>query len=62
MFMITLVRMNILRIRLWFLCQRWKNRMARWHGKLRHHLHRGLRSTGGSGHRPRLEQLRLPFD
>lgn len=60
--MITCVRMNTFRIRLWFVCQRWKNRMERWQLKLRKRRHRCLRVTGASGHHPRLEQLRLPFE
>lgn len=51
LFMITCVRMNTLKIRFWFFCQRWKNRAARWR-----------RARSRKIARPRLEQLRLPFD
>ncbi len=51
--MITCVRMNTLKIRLWFFCQRWKNRSRRW------------RKSYLCGRKPRgmrLEQLQLPFE
>lgn len=62
LFMITCVHMNIHRIRLWYLCQRWKNRVNRWHLKFRLHLHRGSGCSRTLRDRPRLEQLHLPFD
>jgi hypothetical protein len=43
--------MNTFKIRLWFLCQRWKSKVARWRRAYRRRrVH------------PRFEQLRLPFD
>ncbi|MFY7819080.1 MAG: hypothetical protein ACOVRB_12035 [Akkermansiaceae bacterium] len=54
--------MNILRIRFWFIRQRWKNRFYRWHLKLRQRTHRNFHASSAAGTRPRVEQLRLPFD
>ena|GEM_PF-3082123 len=62
LFRITCVRMNTFRIRMWLMSQRWKNRLERGLRVLR----RWRRSMWGDPrlprHRPRLEQLDLPFD